>query len=674
MGICFPIGAKENYEETYNMVRAKEEGDKGNYAEAKEFYGKELKEHPNNGYAHLYLAVIEYGNRQYDEVFPKLDKALRYLPKKDKDKTSLVYALKGETLLAMGDTLASIKDFSKGLAINPDNDIILENLGQIYYMQSIYDESDKYYKRMTELNPGDTQGYMGLGRNQFKRGNYSEAIAQYDKVIKIAPDYSSGYSFRADALLQQNKFVEATDDIMKALEIDWDGKAHYLLSQFPDDQTVLVIAKLTGMAVKNPYEATWPYYTAQIYKSKKDYNNAIKELKKAYDIDAHPVFLEMLADCYQETGDFTSALGYINQALELNPDDIDLIGTKGDILGESGDIEGALNTWSQYIELTPDFFGGYYRRGFFEDNANMTDDALADYTMAVTLQPDYAYAWLGKADMHLRKGEKDKAMAAYHKVVELDTVPEIGSSCAMYAYLALGEKEKAIEFMDKLIEKDPKYPGNYYEAACLYSRAGDLDKSLEMLQTALSLGYHKFHHIMDDDDLVELRNTVGFNKLIEQYQDKDSFNLCQPTQKYQEESNEYWMDGKVEIPFTPENGCITVKCTINDLPLNFVFDTGASSVSMSQLEANFMLKNGYLKKEDFVGTGRYMDANGDISEGTIVNLRNVDFGGIGLQNVKASIVRNQKAPLLLGQTVLGRLGKIEIDNPKKKIIISKIME
>ena len=63
MGICFPIGAKENYEETYNMVRAKEEGDKGNYAEAKEFYEKELKEHPDNGYAHLYLAVIEHGNR-----------------------------------------------------------------------------------------------------------------------------------------------------------------------------------------------------------------------------------------------------------------------------------------------------------------------------------------------------------------------------------------------------------------------------------------------------------------------------------------------------------------------------------------------------------------------------------------------------------------------------------
>ena len=65
-----------------------------------------------------------------------------------------------------------------------------------------------------------------------------------------------------------------------------------------------------------------------------------------------------------------------------------------------------------------------------------------------------------------------------------------------------------------------------------------------------------------------------------------------------------------------------------------------------------------------------MDANGDITEGTVVNLRKVDFGGLELENVRASVVRNQKAPLLLGQSVLGRLGKIEIDNPGLRLIIT----
>lgn len=135
-------------------------------------------------------------------------------------------------------------------------------------------------------------------------------------------------------------------------------------------------------------------------------------------------------------------------------------------------------------------------------------------------------------------------------------------------------------------------------------------------------------------------------------------------------SEENVLGENIEIPFMPEGGCATVKCTINDLPLSFIFDTGASIVSLSQTEANFMLKNGYLSKKDMIGTGRFTDANGDISEGTILNLREVDFGGLKLNNVRASVVRNQKAPLLLGQSVLGRLGMIEIDNKNQKLIIT----
>ena len=124
------------------------------------------------------------------------------------------------------------------------------------------------------------------------------------------------------------------------------------------------------------------------------------------------------------------------------------------------------------------------------------------------------------------------------------------------------------------------------------------------------------------------------------------------------------------MPFTKESGVTKVKCSINGLPLHFVFDTGAADVTLSMVEANFMMKNDFIKPTDIIGSASYMDANGDITEGTVVNLRKVDFGGLELENVRASVVRNQKAPLLLGQSVLGRLGKIEIDNPGLRLIIT----
>ena len=113
-----------------------------------------------------------------------------------------------------------------------------------------------------------------------------------------------------------------------------------------------------------------------------------------------------------------------------------------------------------------------------------------------------------------------------------------------------------------------------------------------------------------------------------------------------------------------------VNCKVNNLPLHFIFDTGASDISISDVEANFMYKNNYLNNNDFIGKRNYLTADGSISEGTIINIRNVNIGGLELKNVRASVVKNQRAPLLLGQSVLSRLGKIEIDNDKKIIKVT----
>lgn len=74
-----------------------------------------------------------------------------------------------------------------------------------------------------------------------------------------------------------------------------------------------------------------------------------------------------------------------------------------------------------------------------------------------------------------------------------------------------------------------------------------------------------------------------------------------------------------------------------------------------------MLKNGYLKEEDLIGTEHYRIANGDIQEGTKIIIRNLVIGNKTLYNVKASVVHTLSAPLLLGQSALQRFGKFSVD-------------
>ena len=663
VSISLTAFAQPQGNQSYNFTRAIEEANKGNNADALDYLQKEISDNPNNGYAHMSIAILQADAENYKEAMSSINMAIRKLPKKDKEYTGRAYASRAHLYAIAGDTVSALADFTQAIRINPDDEDVQEAYGQMLYELKRYDEADDAYHRIVSINPTSVMGYMGLGRDAYAKGNYEEAIKQYDTVIKMYEDYSSGYAFRAESYLKLGKYLEAINDITKSLSIDNDAKAHHYLFEFPDDQTTLVVTKLKGMAVKNPHDAEWWYYIGQIYKDKKMYTGAIEALQKAFDIDAYSGFLEMISECYQEIGDYVKALEYVNQALQMNPDDLDLISTKGDILGESGDIDGAIAEWTNYIERTPDFYGGYYRRGFFEDNDDRTDAALEDYNMAIMLQPDYAYAYLGKGNILMRKGRTEEAMETYRKVVELDTILN-KSSCAMYALLALGEKDRAIDFMNRVIENDSSYYGKYYDAACFYSRIGDLDKSLSNLRTSFEKGFRRFHHVKTDDDLEALRQTEGFKTLIEEYERKI------PNESEDQNTDNPDVSERVEIPFMPDGGCVSVKCAINDLPLTFIFDTGASTVSLSQVEANFMLKNGYLKRDDFVGSSCFVDANGDVSEGTIVSLRNVDFGGLKLNNVRASVVRNQKAPLLLGQSVLGRLGSIEIDNSGKKLIIT----
>jgi aspartyl protease family protein len=115
------------------------------------------------------------------------------------------------------------------------------------------------------------------------------------------------------------------------------------------------------------------------------------------------------------------------------------------------------------------------------------------------------------------------------------------------------------------------------------------------------------------------------------------------------------------IKMEKKDGVYYIPIEINGVSMHFIFDTGAGMISMSAMEANFLYKQGKLTEDDFLGKANYMDANGYISEGTIVNLRFVKVGNKTLENIKASIVHNMEAPLLLGQTVLEGFGKISID-------------
>lgn len=150
---------------------------------------------------------------------------------------------------------------------------------------------------------------------------------------------------------------------------------------------------------------------------------------------------------------------------------------------------------------------------------------------------------------------------------------------------------------------------------------------------------------------------------------KDKQNINNPDNISQ--STEIRKDFKRKTIIKMENdfGVKYIWVEINGLRLKFIFDTGASLISISSAEATILYKQGTLKKEDILDVQYFVTATGEVSSGTIINLRTVKIGDRILKNVEAIVVDNNKAPLLLGQVALERFGKITIDNVKNIIIL-----
>lgn len=118
---------------------------------------------------------------------------------------------------------------------------------------------------------------------------------------------------------------------------------------------------------------------------------------------------------------------------------------------------------------------------------------------------------------------------------------------------------------------------------------------------------------------------------------------------------------KTVVKFSHENSVLEIPVTINGVEMYFIFDTGAGLISISQSVADNLYNKGKLRDGDFIGKGQFSDANGDITEGTIINLSSVIIGNRELNDVQACVIQGQNAPLLFGQSALQKFGKVSID-------------
>ena len=107
----------------------------------------------------------------------------------------------------------------------------------------------------------------------------------------------------------------------------------------------------------------------------------------------------------------------------------------------------------------------------------------------------------------------------------------------------------------------------------------------------------------------------------------------------------------------------------NTVRISFIFDSGASDVTLSPDVAMVLFRSGTIDKSDYIDTQTYVFADGSTAECSRFNIKEINIGGMILKNVTASIQNSLDAPMLLGQSVMQRLGKYSVDNTTHCLII-----
>ena len=152
------------YSDSYNFRKGMEALDERDSKKAEESFAKEIEEHPENGYAYLYLSHLQFRNEEFGRALSSIDNALKYIPKKDKEYKGACHYKRAGIYEALEKYEEAITDFTMAISYNPEDDDSYWERAQIYYEQEKYDLADADYRAMQKLDANSPLPYMGLGQ------------------------------------------------------------------------------------------------------------------------------------------------------------------------------------------------------------------------------------------------------------------------------------------------------------------------------------------------------------------------------------------------------------------------------------------------------------------------------------------------------------------------------
>jgi tetratricopeptide (TPR) repeat protein len=275
------------------------------------------------GIAHHALEDIERALSDYDEAI-RLDTG-----------NALAHVDRGILLATRkADMRRAISEFDRALALAPDNAETLILRGNAYTSVGEHGRALADLERAAALDPRNPRAFLVRGLVNARLGDMPRAFSDYNRALSINPDY-------VDALVNRGAIFSMQGNTEKAL------------------------ADLDRAVSLQPTHALANYNRGYAHFARQAYEQAIADYTRAIEADAR------LSWAYSNRcltrvivgRDLAEALSDCDQALKLQPDNVEFRETRGFVFLKLGEKEIALREYDAALRAAPDRPVALYGRG-----------------------------------------------------------------------------------------------------------------------------------------------------------------------------------------------------------------------------------------------------------------------------------------------------------------------
>jgi tetratricopeptide (TPR) repeat protein len=249
--------------------------------------------------------------------------------------------------------------------------------------------------------------------------------------------------------------------------------------------------------------------TMDVQEGLKSLGEGARERARRRDLD--DVHL-LLAQVYIEQERYSDAVSECQEALRINPDNLEALNFQGIALRRSGRVDEAIERYLTVIAKKPGHSQALYNLGIAYSKNGALDKAEESYRRAIETRPRFAEALSNLGELYLRLNRDGEAESVLRRALAANALYPLAYTNLAEVEFRKKNYEKALELVEKALAFDPQQPGAHNMRGKILHQKKDLAGAKEEFWKALLIrpndekAYHNLGNCyFDEQNLAEAK-------------------------------------------------------------------------------------------------------------------------------------------------------------------------